>query len=264
MSRAQTAVVTGAARGIGRAIAENLLSSGHRVHCWDWSPKSLAATVGELDERYPGRVLGIECDISSDGSVEAAVESFKREGERLGILVNNAASWKPSGRLADIPSAMWERDLAMMLGGPQRVTAAFDDQFDHGAAIVTIASVHGLAASSFWGTYDIAKAGLIQWARVVAGELGPRSITSNVVSPGIISTTTYEDADLQAFHVSAGVVPRLGSPEDVARAVAFLAHPDNGFITGANLIVDGGMTSRLQLTATEQHSPWPSTSKGNL
>ena len=220
--------------------------------------------LAEFTVRYPGLATGVECDISSDSSVAAAVETFAQECQMLGVLVNNAASWKPAGELASMPSAVWERDLSILLGGPQRVTSGLNDHFDRGAAIVTIASVHGLAASPFWGTYDIAKAGLIQWARVIAAELGPRSITSNVVSPGIILDRAYQNAELEGFHTAAGLIPRLGSPNDVARAVAFLADVRNGFITGANLVVDGGMTSRLQLTAQEVHSPWPSTSRGDV
>lgn len=261
MTRTRTAVVTGAARGIGRAIAEELLGRGYRVFCWDIDLTNLQTSIDHWETRFPGCAVAVECDISSEASVAQAVVSLG--GEPLGILVNNAAAWRPHGTLASIGEERWNTDLAVLLGGPQRVAAALDGLLENGAAMVTIASVHGINASPYWGTYDVAKAALIQWSRVKAAELGTRGITANVVAPGVIIETEYEDRELEVFHTAAGIVPRAGTPADVARAVAFLSDPDNSFITGALLVVDGGMTSRLALSAQEAISTWPAISRGD-
>jgi len=246
---ALNAVVTGAARGIGAAIAEELVGAGYRVWCWDIDEPGLQRRVLELGA---DRAIAVACDIRSRASVDAAADTVRRAGATVQALVNNAFAWKPSGRLADVPDDTFASDLDLLVIGPQRVTAALDDLLGAGSAIVTIASVHGMTASPNWGSYDVAKAGLIQWARVVAAELGQRGITSNVIAPGIIQTADYDDESLRALHASAGLLPRVGVPEDVARAVRFLVDPRNDFITGATLAVDGGITTRLALTAVEQ------------
>lgn len=260
MTRTRTAVVTGAARGIGRATAASLIQDGYRVFCWDRDTQALAGAIDEFDRENRGAAIPVECDIASAKSVAAAARALN--GSPVGVLVNNAAAWIPTGPLAAVTEERWDDDLRLLLGGPQRVTAQLDGNLERGAAIITVSSVHGLAGSSNWGTYDVAKAALINWTRVKAAELGPRSITANVVAPGVIQLGEYEDPVLETFHIASGLVPRLGTPEDVARAIGFLADPRNSFITGAVLVVDGGMTARLGLTAQEVHSDLPSVSRG--
>jgi NAD(P)-dependent dehydrogenase (short-subunit alcohol dehydrogenase family) len=260
MTRTRTAVVTGAAHGIGKATTAALLEDGYRVFCWDRDTRALAGTVDEFDKRHRGAAIPVECDIASATSVTAATRALN--GSPVGVLVNNAAAWAPHGPLSSVSEDRWDADLGLLLGGPQRVTAQLDGNLEHGAAIVTVSSVHGLVGSSNWGTYDVAKAALINWNRVKAAELGHRGITANVVAPGVIQVGEYDDAARERFHIASGLVPRLGTPEDVARAIAFLVDPRNSFITGAVLVVDGGMTARLGLTAQEVHSDFPSVSRG--
>ncbi|HWM33046.1 MAG TPA: SDR family oxidoreductase [Pseudolysinimonas sp.] len=255
-------MVTGAASGIGKATVAALLEDGYRVFCWDRNTRALAGTVDEFDREHRGAAIPVECDIASAKSVAAATRALN--GAPIGVLVNNAAAWAPNGPLAAVSEEAWEDDLRLLLGGPQRVTAQLDSHLESGAAIVTVSSVHGLAGSPHWGTYDVAKAGLINWTRVKAAELGPRGVTANVVAPGVVQLAAHSDPTLEAFHISSGLVPRLGTPDDVARAIAFLADPRNSFITGTVLVVDGGMTARLGLTAQEVHSDLPSVSRGEI
>lgn len=259
----RSAIVTGAARGIGAAIAEELLSEGLEVWCWDSAREALRETVDSFDKRFAGQVHAACCDISSPDSVRAAVSTFALSHDRLDVLVNNAGAWRARGKLAEVDENAWAADLNLLLGGPQRVTQAVDRLLGPGSRVVTISSVHGLAASPHWGTYDISKAALIQWSRVLAAELGPRGITTNVIAPGVIETQPYTDDLLRSFHRDAGLVPRVGEPADIARAVTFLSDPRNGFITGSVLTVDGGMTTRLALTALEDNDTRPSISKGD-
>lgn len=261
MTRTLTAVVTGAARGIGKAVTTELLRRDYRVHCWDTDMTTLRTSVKEWEREFPGATVATECDISSEPSIADAVAVL--HGDPVGVLVNNAAAWRPHGLLSTIGEQQWDADLSLLLGGPQRVATILDPLLEPGAAMVTISSVHGIDASPYWGTYDVAKAALIQWTRVKAAELGARGITANVIAPGVIIDAEYEDQELERFHVASGLVPRAGTPADVARAVAFLSDPDNSFITGALLVVDGGMTSRLALSAQEAHSDWPAISRGD-
>jgi NAD(P)-dependent dehydrogenase (short-subunit alcohol dehydrogenase family) len=262
MTRTKTAVVTGAASGIGKATATALLDGGYRVYCWDRDTRTLADTVDEFNRHDRGAAVPVECDISSAESVAAAIRVLN--GSPVGVLVNNAAAWVPHGPLSTVSEGQWDADLGLLLGGPQRVTAQLDRNLEHGAAIVTVSSVHGLVGSTNWGTYDVAKAALINWTRVKAAELGHRAITANIVAPGIIQLAPYDDPRLERFHIASGLVPRLGAPDDIARAITFLVDPRNSFITGAVLVVDGGMTARLGLTAQEVHSDFPSVSRGEV
>lgn len=259
----RTAVVTGAGRGIGAEIAKHLFAAGYFVECWDIDGSAAANTVAVLNSNAHPSAHATTCDIADDDDVYRATRSLGERHEHVDVLVNNAAAWKPSGTLTTTSAQRWQGDLNLLLGGPQRVTANIAPLLSANSAVVTVSSVHGILASAHWGTYDIAKAALIQWNKVLASELGPRGTTANIVAPGIIADGPYEDGELHAFHVAAGVVPRVGSPADVARAVVFLADPHNSFITGTTLVVDGGMTSRLGLSAMEVTSPFPAVSKGD-
>lgn len=248
------AIVTGAAQGIGLAIARALLDAGMRVSCWDRDGERLERAVASLG----GDVEAIVCDIADERQVAAATERARAGGD-LTVLVNNAAAWRESGPLSRIAHERWEQDLRLLLGGPQLVARAVSPHLRAGGSIVTLSSVHGLSGSANWGTYDVAKAALIQWTRVLAAELGPRGIRVNAVAPGIIAGpgdfAAYErDPSLRELHEQAALLERLGTPEDVAGVVAFLAGPASAFVTGQTLVVDGGLTARLPLSAVERQT----------
>jgi 3-oxoacyl-[acyl-carrier protein] reductase len=242
------AIVTGAAQGIGLAIARALLDAGMRVSCWDRDGERLAAAVASLGGAAAD-VEAIVCDIADERQVAAATERARAGGD-LRVLVNNAAAWRESGPLSGIAAERWEDDLRLLLGGPQLVTRAVSPHLGEGASIVTLSSVHGLSGSANWGTYDVAKAALIQWTRVLAAELGPRGIRVNAVAPGIIAgpvdVAAYErDPALRELHEQAALLERVGTPADVAGVVAFLAGPASAFVTGQTLVVDGGRFMNL-------------------
>lgn len=259
----RVAIVTGAGRGIGAAIAAELLAADFEVWCWDIDGEGLAKTVQLLNQGSTGHAIAQVCDIRSRDSVRNAVGALTGSKRVVHTLVNNAFKWSPHGTLSEIADSDFSRDLDMLLLGPQRVTAEVRPFLKSGSSVITIASVHGITASPHWGTYDIAKSALIQWARVLGAELGPSGITSNIIAPGIIATSEYGDESLHRMHVAAGLMPRVGEPSDVGRLVAFLADPRNSFITGAVIPVDGGMTTRLSLTAMEQVLEFPALSKGD-
>jgi 3-oxoacyl-[acyl-carrier protein] reductase len=223
------------------------------VSCWDIDEQMLS---GVMDREFPdrGRRHWARCDISDRVQVVAALDSLRAES--VDVLVNNAASWTPHGPLADLANARWRDDLALLLSGPQVVTSVVAKRLRLGGSIVTVSSVHGLLASPNWGTYDVAKAALIQWTRVLAGELGPVGIRVNCVAPGFVATAANTEEhrrhpEVLAFRERLTPLRRIGAPEEVASVIMFLVSDASSYITGQTVVVDGGLSTQLQLAAAE-------------
>ncbi|MFI0036885.1 SDR family NAD(P)-dependent oxidoreductase [Streptomyces mutabilis] len=239
------ALVTGAARGIGAATARRLAEEGARVLLTDVDLAAARRTAGELTEQ------GLEaeafpCDVTDRASVEAAVAHAVDTFGTLDVLVNNAYACTPDAPLfEDEPDEVWARDLDVTLTGAYRCCrAALPHLAASGrGAIVSVGSVNGL--QDFGNhAYSAAKAGLASLTRTLAGHAAPRGVRVNLVTPGTVRTTAWEgrDEDLAAVQ---GLYPlgRVGEPEDIAAAVAFLVSRDAAWITGTTLVVDGGLTA---------------------
>ncbi|MCD7438162.1 SDR family oxidoreductase [Streptomyces lincolnensis] len=238
-------LVTGAARGIGAATARRFAEEGARVLLTDVDAPEAERTAARL--RGQGlTVLASGCDVVDRASVEAAVARAVDAFGSLDVLVNSAARCT-----ADVPlfedqsDEAWAGDLDVTLTGPYRCArAALPHLAASGrGAIVNIGSVNGL--QSFGNhAYSAAKAGLGSLTRTLAGHAAPRGVRVNLVAPGTVRTSAWEgrDEDLDAVR---GLYPlgRVGEPEDIAAAVAFLASRDAAWITGTTLTVDGGLTT---------------------
>ncbi|WP_329543775.1 SDR family oxidoreductase [Streptomyces sp. NBC_01356] len=236
-------LITGAARGIGAATARRLAEEGAEVLVTDVDlaeAEKTAATIRELG----ARAESFTCDVGERASVEEAVSHAVDTFGSLDVLVNNAYGCTPDAPLfEDEPDEVWARDLDLTLTGAYRCSrAALPHLVASGrGAIVSIGSVNGL--QDFGNhAYSAAKAGLVSLTRTLAGHAAPRGVRVNLVAPGTVRTTAWEgrDADLE---VASGLYPlgRVGEPEDIAAAVAFLASRDAAWITGTTLCVDGGL-----------------------
>ncbi|MFD7711208.1 SDR family NAD(P)-dependent oxidoreductase [Streptomyces sp. NPDC059785] len=236
-------LVTGAARGIGAATARRLAAEGAGVLVTDVDLAEAERTAGAV-RRDGARAEAFHCDVADSASVRAAVAHAVDVFGSLDVLVNNAYSCAPDAPLfEDEPDDVWARDLDLTLSGAYRCCrAALPHLVASGrGAVVNIGSVNGL--QDFGNhAYSAAKAGLVSLTRTLAGHAGPRGVRVNLVAPGTVRTTAWEgrEDDLAAL---SGIYPlgRVGEPEDIAAAVAFLASRDAAWITGTTLSVDGGV-----------------------
>ena len=236
------AVVTGGARGIGLAVAQWFLAHGYRVALWDIDADTLQQTEQALND--PERVLAIPCDVSQPDPVQAATAATAAHFGRIDALVNNAgvAVFKP---ILETSFEDWQTVLGTNLNGPFLCTQAIAPVMRRtgGGAVVNIASISGLRASTLRVAYGTSKAALIHLSKQQATELGTVGIRVNCVAPGPVDTEmaklVHSVAIRSDYH---DVIPleRYGTTEEIANAVGFLCSPAASYVNGQVLAVDGG------------------------
>jgi 3-oxoacyl-[acyl-carrier protein] reductase len=239
----QIAVVTGAGRGIGQAIALKLAAEGADVVCVDLQADFVQQTVAGV-QQLGRKAWAVAANVADAGSVEAAAEQILKEAGRVDILVNNAGITRDT-LLMRMSEADWDAVLSINLKGTFLMTKAFSRAFlkQRSGRIVNIASVIGLIGNAGQCNYAASKAGVIGLTKSVARELASRGITANAIAPGFIETKMTEALGEEARASLLKQIPLncLGQPEDVANAVLFLASPAARYVTGQVLAVDGGM-----------------------
>ena len=238
------ALVTGAARGIGRAIAARLAEEGARVAVSDISATEAQATAASIG----GAAIGIELDVTDDTSIHRAVDDVAARLGPIDVLVNNAG-WDRMEPFVESSPETWDLVLTINLRGPIAVTrAVLEQMIERGRGrIVSIASDAGRVGSSGEAVYSGAKAGMMGFSRTIAREVARHGINVNTVCPGPTNTALLQgeaERNPNLVKALARAIPfgRPAEPEEIAAAVAFLASDDAAFITGQALSVSGGLT----------------------
>lgn len=242
--KSMVAVITGAGKGIGRATALRLAKDGYKIAvCYNNSRSAAEKTVSDIISAG-GTARAYKLDITDSQNVNSVIADIEKSFGEIAVLVNNAGIAEQS-LFTDITDEMWRKMLDTNLSGAfycSRAVLPFMIHRKRGK-IINIASIWGETGGSCEVHYSAAKAGVIGMTKALAKEVGPSGITVNCVSPGVVLTdmTSHFDEDTMNTLKDETPLGRIGTPEDVAGAVSFLASADADFITGQDLAVNGGM-----------------------
>jgi 3-oxoacyl-[acyl-carrier protein] reductase len=241
----RTALVTGAGRGIGKAIAETLAKNGVTVICVSKSESSCGAVADSINAAG-GKAKALAVDVADGAAIAAAAESLLKEFPTIDILVNNAGITR-DGLLFRMSDADWNdvinTNLSSCFHWCKHLTRPMTRA--RWGRIINIASVSGIMGNAGQANYSAAKAGMIGLTKTLAREFASRSVTANVVAPGFIKTDMTNDfvnnPEVSAKILEAVPLKRFGEAADIANMTAFLASEESGYITGQVFTVDGGM-----------------------
>ncbi len=240
----KVALVTGGARGIGRAIAEQLANLGADIVIADRLLEQAEVTAQELAKSSGRRTFAVPVDVSSTESAREMVEKAIEHFGKVDILVNNAGVTRDN-LIMRMDEADWDAVIDINLKGAWNCSKAVIRPMmkQRYGRIVNISSVSGLAGQAGQTNYSASKAGLIGFTKALAREVASRQITVNAVAPGFVPTALTIDLpeDLKESMLKITPLGRMGKPEEIAYAVAFFASDEAGYITGQVLSVDGGM-----------------------
>ena len=239
----RVALVTGASRGIGRAIAERLAQRGARVACVATSAENAQPVAGVCRDTA-GAAMALGVDVSDTAAVASCVDTVQKELGALDILVNNAGITRDQ-ILMRMSEEDFDRVIAVNLKGAWNFTkAAARPLMKAKGRIVNISSVVGLTGNAGQANYAAAKAGLFGLTLSTAKELASRGVCVNAIAPGFIETDMTANLPEAAATELSGSIPlkRIGTPTEVAHAVDFLVGPGGAYITGQTLVVDGGLS----------------------
>jgi 3-oxoacyl-[acyl-carrier protein] reductase len=242
----RVAIVTGSSRGIGRGIALRLAREGARVIVNCRASEAAAAAVVDRIKAGGGEAIAVQADVSQVAEAQALIDAAKEAYGRVDILVNNAGTTRDT-LLVRMSEEDWDVVIDTNLKGTFNCIKAVSRQMmrQRYGRIVNITSVSGIAGNPGQANYASAKAGIIGLTKTVAKELGSRGITCNAVAPGFVLTdlTASLPQDLVDLAIERTPLGRMGTVEDMAAAVAYLASDEAGFVTGQVLAVDGGLAS---------------------
>ena len=242
----KNAIVTGATRGIGLAIARGFAAAGATVTICSRKPEGVEAALGEL-AGYKDRVQGLVAHVGKSEDLEKLVAAAEDRFGPLRVLVNNAGTNPFYGPIVDSEDRAWDKTMEVNLKGPYILSriAAGRMKEAGGGSIVNISSTAALRAAPMQGIYSVSKAGLVMLTQVMARECGRDSIRVNCICPGVIRTrlseALWKDAEAEKRFVAAKALGRIGEVDEVAGAAIYFASDASSFTTGAVLKIDGGL-----------------------
>ncbi len=245
-------VVTGAGSGIGAAVAQAFAAAGASVAVLDRDADGAHHIATQL-QLLGARALAVPCDTTQETAVLAAAAQVRRELGPVSALVNNAGLLRP-GTLETVSLTEWNAVLGVNLTGYLLCARAFgQDMLERGhGSLVHVASVSALHPQTASGAYSASKAGVLLLSRQFAAEWGPRGVRSNAICPGMIRTALssrfYEEPGFEARRAAVTASRRIGEPQDIADPALFLASDRSGYLNGAELVVDGGLSCMLMDT----------------
>ncbi|MXN53777.1 glucose 1-dehydrogenase [Shinella sp. AETb1-6] len=241
----KTAVITGAGGGIGQALTRAFAAEGVRVVLLDRTEER----IRELADELGNGAFVLSCDLSKGDEIAAAAEAVEAEGG-ADILVNNAGILRP-GPLESVSEADWSAMLSVNLNGYLAAAQAFGRRMiaRGSGTLVHVASIAGTHPQPASGAYSASKAAILMLSRQLAYEWGPNGIRSNTVSPGLVRTPLsepfYRDAEVKAKREAMVPLGRIAEPKDMADVALFLASPRASYVTGQDIVVDGGLSQTL-------------------
>ncbi len=244
----RVAIVTGASRGIGRAIAERYAAAGAAVVLSSRQQAALDEVAAGI-RGAGGQALPVAAHNGDKHALRALVQRTLDHYGKLDILVNNAATNPHFGTLLDADDSYWQKTLEVNLMGnvwlTQAAVAAM--RVAGGGKVINIASIVGLKPGRYQGIYSITKAAVISLTRTLASELGPDNIQVNAIAPGLVQTkfaqALWSNEDLLELILAQTPAGRIGQPDDISGIAQFLASPASDFTTGGVFVVDGGVTT---------------------
>ena len=243
----KVAVITGASRGIGKAIALRFAGAGAKVVVSSRKLENVQAVADEI-EAAGGKALAVQTHVGHADQVEAMAAQAMQSFGRVDIAVNNAATNPHFGPILNADEGQWDKILDTNLKGVFRVCKVVAPQMEKqgGGKIINLASIAGLRPSSAMGVYSVSKAALIMLTQVLAAELGQANIQVNAIAPGVIKTR-FSQIMWQTPQIAEPILGRLplgrfGEPEDVAGLALYLASSASDYVTGGVFLMDGGMS----------------------
>ncbi|KAB7742872.1 glucose 1-dehydrogenase [Parvibaculum sedimenti] len=244
----KVAIVTGSTKGIGEAIVHRLAEHGAKVVVSSRKADACDKVAGEINARHAGAAIAVPCNIADKADLQRLVDTTNKTWGKVDILVCNAAVNPFFGSSKDIPDDAFDKIMSSNVKSNHWLCNMVIPQMVErkDGSIIIISSIGGLRGSSVLGAYCLSKAADFQLARNLAVEYGHHNVRANCIAPGLIKTrfaqALWDNPDILEKSTSTAPLKRIGMPDEIAGAAVFLAGPAGAFMTGQQLVIDGGVT----------------------